>query len=369
MNERCGLLLVLAGLVTCAAACQAPGRQGEVSTGSEAPGGSEPPAASENQGDPLHPRVKLQTTLGEILLELDAEKVPETVLNFIQYVYDGFYDGTIFHRVLKDSMIHGGGYTSDMKERIRGLRPGVTGAWRSMLKNKRGTIAMLRGKGPAGGGTAQFYINVTDNPQLDDPRYHGVYAVFGKVVAGMDTVEKIRNTPVATHPDYAAGHSAVVPVEPVVIRSIRLASPFNPIKVQAVAAAARMAQQNRADAIVAELEKKAGRKAKATLSGVRYVDFSIGSGPAPLITDTIEFNYRGTFLDGTEFESTYFTAPAVRAVANLIEGLRDGLTTMNEGGRRTLIIPPDLAYGEGGIPGKIPPDSTLVFEVELLAIR
>lgn len=369
MIGRFGLLLVLAGVVTFAAGCRAPGTASRVATKSETPGKSETPAAAVDQGDPVHPKVRIETTLGDIVLELDGEKAPGTVLNFLQYVRSRFYDGTIFHRVLKDSMIHGGGFTPDMNERIRGLRASVGRAWHSPLKNERGTIAMLSGKGPGGAGTAQFYINVTDNLELSDPRYHGAYAVFGKVISGMDTVERIRYTPVTTHPDYAAGRSAVVPVEPVVIKSIRLASRFDPIQVQAVAAGARAAQERRADAIIAELEKKTGRKAVTTSSGMRYVDLDIGAGPQPLVTDSIEFHYRGTFLDGTEFESTLMSEPTVREVAALIEGLRDGVITMNEGGRRTLVIPPELAYGEGGIPGKIPPDSTLVFEVELLAIR
>ena len=369
MIGRYGLLLVLAGLATIAAGCRVPGTESRVTTKSKTPGESETPAASVDQGDPVHPKVRIETTLGDIVLELDGEKAPGAVLNFLQYVRSRFYDGTIFHRVLKDSMIHGGGFTPDMKERFRGLRASVARAWHSTLKNERGTIAMLSGKAPGGAGTAQFYINVTDNLRLSDARYHGAYAVFGKVISGMDTVERIRYTPVTTHPDYAAGRSAVVPVEPVVIKSIRLASPFNPIQIQGIAAADRAAQQIHADAVIAELEKKAGRKAVTTSLGVRYVDLDIGAGPQPLVTDSIEFHYRGTFLDGTEFESTLMSEPTEVEVAGLIEGLRDGLITMNEGGRRTMVIPSEFAYGEGGIPGKIPPDATLVFEVELLAIK
>lgn len=363
MNNRRWLLTVLVGAMAFVAGCQTS------DTGRRVDSRSKPQAADQAEGDPLLPRVMIKTTLGEMLFELDAESAPETVLNFAQYVYDGFYDGTVFHRVIRDSMIQGGDYTPDMKKRIRGLRPGLPDAWRNVLKNERGTIAMIRGRGPRGAGTAQFFINVADNPKLDEPRLQGVYAVFGRIVEGMDTVEKIGNAPVGTHPGYAEGRSAVVPIEPIVIKSIRLVSLFDPIQIQGAAVAAKAARDNRVDTITANFEKEAGRKAVTTESGVRYVDFRIGDGPTVLATDTIEFQYRGTLLDGTEFENTFVAEPPVRAVARLIPGLQEALLTMNEGGRRSVIIPPNLAYGEGGIPGRIPPDSTLVFDVQLLAIK
>lgn len=360
MNNRRLLLTILVGGVPLVAGCQTSGTHELV--GSQ----SKTPAAHQAEGDPLHPRVMIKTTLGEMLVELDAESAPETVLNFVQYVYDGFYDGTIFHRVIKGSMIQGGDFTPDMKKKTRRVRPSLPDSWRNVLKNERGTIAMIRRQGT---GNAQFFINVADNPKLDDPQFHGVYAVFGRIVEGMDTAIKISNAPVGTHPDYAEGRSAVVPIEAIAVKSIGLVSLFDPIQIQAAAAATRAAQENRADAIIANFEKEAGRKAVITESGVRYVDSRVGDGPTVLLTDTIEFQYRGTFLDGTEFESTYMTEPAVRSVAKLIPGLREIMLTMNEGGRRSVIIPSHLAYGEGGIPGRIPPDSTLVFDLELLAIK
>lgn len=371
MNRRCCYLLALVGAVACAGGCRAGGTQRKTVAAPHSAALADTPGRSDAPADPLHPRVRIETTLGELIVELDAETAPATAMNFVQYVQDGFYDGTIFHRVLKDSMIHGGGYTPKMKEKLRGLRPDIPGAWRSTLPNKRGTIAMLRAAGPAGGRAAstQFYINVVDNPRLDDPKFHGINAVFGRVVEGQDTLERIRNTPVTTHPDYAAGRSAVVPVRTVVIKAIRLIGTFDALEVQAVAAEAEVADEKRVLALIEELERKAGRKAVTTESGLRYVDLVVGGGPPPFITDTVEFNYRGTLLDGTEFESTLETHPAERQVMKLIRGLQQALTTMNEGGRRTVIIPPELAFGERGVPGFVPPDSTLVFEVELLAIQ
>ncbi len=138
-------------------------------------------------------RVQLETSEGNIVLELDITRAPLSVLNFIKYVNSGFYDGTIFHRVIKDFMIQGGGFTPQM-ERKQPNAPILNEADNG-LKNVRGTIAMARTSDPHSA-TAQFFINVTDNPFLDHsgktPRGWG-YAVFGHVIKGMNVVDKIRN--------------------------------------------------------------------------------------------------------------------------------------------------------------------------------
>jgi peptidyl-prolyl cis-trans isomerase B (cyclophilin B) len=130
--------------------------------------------------------------MGDITLELDAEKAPKTVANFLQYARDGFYDGTIFHRVISNFMIQGGGMTPDMAQKA--TRAPVENEANNGLKNKTGTIAMARTNDPHSA-TAQFFINVTDNGFLDHsaPTAQGWgYAVFGKVTSGMDVVEKIK---------------------------------------------------------------------------------------------------------------------------------------------------------------------------------
>ncbi|MCK5385731.1 MAG: peptidyl-prolyl cis-trans isomerase [Gammaproteobacteria bacterium] len=138
-------------------------------------------------------RVKLETSEGNIVLELDITRAPLSVLNFMKYVQSGFYDGTIFHRVIENFMIQGGGFTPEM-ERKQPNAPIVNEADNG-LKNVRGTIAMARTNDPHSA-TAQFFINVTDNPFLDHksktPRGWG-YAVFGHVIKGMNVVDKIRN--------------------------------------------------------------------------------------------------------------------------------------------------------------------------------
>ncbi len=138
-------------------------------------------------------RVQLETTEGNIVLELDITRAPLSVLNFMNYVRDGFYDGTIFHRVIKDFMIQGGGFTPEL-ERKQTKAPILNEADNG-LKNVRGSIAMARTQDPHSA-TAQFFINTVDNPFLNHssktPRGWG-YAVFGRVVKGMNVVDKIRN--------------------------------------------------------------------------------------------------------------------------------------------------------------------------------
>jgi cyclophilin family peptidyl-prolyl cis-trans isomerase len=160
------------------------------------------------------PRVNMETTAGTIVLELDADKAPKTVDNFLQYARDGFYDGTIFHRVIADFMIQGGGYTEDFKSKpTRAPIPNEAG---NGLKNTRGSIAMARTAAPHSA-TAQFFINVKDNPPLDYPGRDGWgYAVFGKVIEGMDVVDKIRQVPTGV----GGPGMQDVPKTPVVIKKV-----------------------------------------------------------------------------------------------------------------------------------------------------
>lgn len=155
--------------------------------------------------------VKFATSAGDIVVELDAAKAPKTVANFVEYVKAGHYDGTVFHRVIPNFMIQGGGMTADMKEKpTRAPIPLESG---NGLDNVRGTIAMARTMDP-NSATAQFFINVTDNGFLNkaQSRDGNGYAVFGKVVSGMDVVDKIRVVPTGTK-----GMHRDVPLQPVTI--------------------------------------------------------------------------------------------------------------------------------------------------------
>ena len=139
-------------------------------------------------------KVKLDTSVGDIVIELDAAKAPKSADNFVQYVKAGHYDGTIFHRVISNFMIQGGGMTADRREKA--TRPPIPLESRNGLVNTRGTVAMARTNDP-NSATAQFFINVKDNDFLNaaQSRDGNGYAVFGKVISGMDVVDKIRNAP------------------------------------------------------------------------------------------------------------------------------------------------------------------------------
>lgn len=161
--------------------------------------------------------VKLITNKGTIVLELDAEKAPETVANFMQYAKDDFYNGTIFHRVIDGFMIQGGGMEPGMKEKP--TRDSIKNEAENGLTNDRGTIAMARTPDPHSA-SSQFFINLKDNNFLNftsaDSQGFG-YCVFGKVVEGMDVVDEIKD--VATG---SSGHHQDVPVEDVVIESVEI---------------------------------------------------------------------------------------------------------------------------------------------------
>ena len=164
-----------------------------------------------------NPVVVIETSLGDITVELDRARAPVTVENFLAYARAGFYDGTIFHRVIKGFMIQGGGLTPDMQRKP--TKPPIENEAGNGLSNTRGTIAMARTADPHSA-TSQFFINTADNVRLDRGREStGGYAVFGRVTAGMDVVDKIESVPTTDR----AGHQNV-PVEPVVIKRVRIVS-------------------------------------------------------------------------------------------------------------------------------------------------
>ena len=160
--------------------------------------------------------VKLETTKGAIVIEVNETAAPVTVANFLQYVQDGFYDGTIFHRVIPNFMIQGGGFTPDMKQ--KNTRPPIVNEGKNGLKNKRGALAMARTNDP-GSATAQFFINHVDNTNLDYSARNPGYAVFGRVVEGMDVVDAIAKVKTGTKEMFQD-----VPEEAVIIKSAKVVS-------------------------------------------------------------------------------------------------------------------------------------------------
>lgn len=157
-------------------------------------------------------QVKVETSAGDFVIQLDEARAPLTVANFLGYVDSGFYDGTIFHRVVSGFVIQGGGYTPEMA--LKPPRPPVVNESGNGLSNRRGTVAMAR-TGEPHSGDAQFYVNLADNLALDPKPTRWGYAVFGEVVQGIEIVDEIGHRPTA-----AKAGMQDVPVEPVVIRKI-----------------------------------------------------------------------------------------------------------------------------------------------------
>jgi cyclophilin family peptidyl-prolyl cis-trans isomerase len=188
-------------------------------------------AMPEGAAAQTNPQVLIKTTRGDIVVELYPAKAPVTVDNFLKYVDDKHYDGTIFHRVMPNFVVQGGGWTPGMVERAKvdaaAGTPDVPirNEWQNGLKNVKGTIAMAR-EGPPDTATREFYINVADNAKLDTAREktgNAGYAVFGRVVAGWEVVEVIRTGATAPRPDVKVDDGSMenVPVMPVVIKAVR----------------------------------------------------------------------------------------------------------------------------------------------------
>jgi cyclophilin family peptidyl-prolyl cis-trans isomerase len=163
-------------------------------------------------------RVRVDTTLGSFVIRLETTRAPLTTANFLNYVRSGFYSGTIFHRVIANFVIQGGGY--DDKYRLKDTQPPVANESGNGLSNKRFTVGLARSDSPHSG-NAQFYVNLTDNDDLDPTPLRWGYAVFGRVVEGLEVVEKIGRTPTGS----AGPWPKDAPLEPVVIQRIEALPP------------------------------------------------------------------------------------------------------------------------------------------------
>ncbi|KFL36791.1 peptidylprolyl isomerase [Arenimonas donghaensis] len=178
---------------------------------------------------PVAPRVRLVTSLGEIILELDAAAAPRTVENFLSYARDGHFNGTIFHRVVPGLLVQGGGFTPDLQAKpTRAPVPNEAG---NGLLNLRGAIAAARDRGAPDSATTQFFINLADNPAFDrkddSSPYTSGYAVFGRVVQGLDVLDRIAAVPTGSQGPF----NGWVPDTPVVIEQVVLAGPSQPATV------------------------------------------------------------------------------------------------------------------------------------------
>ena len=374
----------------------------------EKQGGEEPKTtvteqeATKPEATGLSPQVTLETNLGKIVLELDGEKAPISTQNFLQYAESGFYVGTIFHRVIKTFMVQGGQFLPDMSQKKDGLRPAIKNEWRNGLKNTRGTIAMARTSAPHSA-TAQFYINVVDNGMLDRPNGGAAYAVFGRVIDGMDTVDKIRDTKVIAHPKYPS-RDPVTPEEPVIVTAAQITRDCDRKLLAEKATAAEKAieeadakakdeamtgqkardaerakageEQAKKDAamlpeFLKKLEEASGKTVQKTASGLMYLPLEEGTGASPAPTDTVVAHYTLLLLDGTKIQSSHDRGQPIPFQLNrVIPAWTEGVGLMKVGGKCKLICPPELAYGANPPPGSgIPSNATLVFDIELVDIK
>lgn len=331
----------------------------------------EPAAAPAPTGEPME-YVRMSTTMGDIVLELNRAKAPISVENFLKYVDKGYYDGTIFHRIIDGFMIQGGGYTADLVQKQ--TDPPIKNEWKNGLRNSRGTIAMAR-TAVHDSATSQFFISIVDNAMLDQPRDGAAYAVFGSVLQGMDVVDKIKA--VKTEPKGAAFQN--LPVEPVMVNSAKRV-PVGELS-EAIAAARKAEEEEAVEAMKAQqaalqsgidyVKSKGIDVANGSLSpsGLWTVDVKEGEGASPASTSTVKVHYTGWLTDGTKFDSSVDRGEAATFPLNrVIKGWTEGVGGMKPGGKRYLVIPSDLGYGDRGSPPKIPAKATLVFEVELLEV-
>jgi len=213
-------LLILALLLPAFAFAQtgtAPAKPAAKAPAKAAAPAKKAPEAPASEADKSASKVLIKTNLGEMTVELYPDKAPKTVENFLAYVNAKFYDGTVFHRVIDNFMIQGGGFTPDLRQKA--TRPAIANEAKNGLSNSRGTLAMAR-TGDPNSATAQFFINVVDNPRLDyTSDANGStwgYCVFGKVISGLDVVDKIKAVPTGAQGPFKSD----VPTTPVVIEKI-----------------------------------------------------------------------------------------------------------------------------------------------------
>jgi cyclophilin family peptidyl-prolyl cis-trans isomerase len=176
------------------------------------------PAHAEAPAEPLPDRVRVDTSLGSFVIKLETARAPLTTANFLGYVKSGHYSGTLFHRVIGNFVIQGGGY--DEKFRLKDTLANVPNESGNGLSNKRGTVGLARSELPHSG-NAQFYVNLTDNDELDPTPLRWGYTVFGRVVEGLEVVEKIGRTPTG----YVGPWTKDSPLAPVVIKQIEALPP------------------------------------------------------------------------------------------------------------------------------------------------
>ena len=305
-------------------------------------------------------KAKIVTSKGDILIQLEFEKTPMTVANFIGLAEgsientakapgEPYFDGLKFHRVIKDFMIQGGDPTGTGRG-----GPGYkfSDEFHPDLKHDKGGILSMANSGPATNGS-QFFITHKETPWLD-----GKHSVFGHVTEGMDIVNAITQDDVMN--------------SVTIIRKGSRAKVFDANSIFEIS----QAEMNKINAEkakkVAAAMKKLTEGATTTKSGLAYFMIKEGDGVQASAGKTVSVHYTGKLADGTKFDSSYDRNAPIEfplGQGRVIPGWDEGISLLKVGGKATFIIPPNLAYGERGAGGVIPPNATLIFEVELIEIK
>jgi peptidyl-prolyl cis-trans isomerase A (cyclophilin A) len=303
---------------------------------------------------------KFKTNKGDILLKLEFEKTPLTVANFVGLV-EGviennkkdlgtpYYDGLNFHRVIADFMIQGGC--------PQGTGSGDPGykfpdEFHPDLKHDKGGVLSMANSGPTTNGS-QFFITHKETPWLD-----GKHSVFGHVIEGMDVVNKIEQGDVIEKLTIIREGSKAKSFDAKLVFN----SALEEVKLQ------EMRNKAKSEAVLKDLQKGA----KVTASGLSYKMIKIGNGIQAEKGKTVSVHYTGKLIDGTKFDSSYDRNEPIEfplGEGRVIPGWDEGIALLKVGDKATFIIPSNLAYGERGAGGVIPPNATLIFDVELMDVK
>lgn len=300
-----------------------------------------------NLGDSM--RAEIKTSKGMIIIDLEYEKTPMTVANFVQLSEKGFYDGLKFHRVIENFMIQGG----DPDGTGRG-GPGYKfpDEFHPDLNHSSAGILSMANSGPGTNGS-QFFITHKETPWLDNK-----HTVFGKVTSGQNIVDLI------------AQNDIMESIK--IVRTGEKSKAFN---------AEQVFNEKKDEYDKMEINKKKELEqkmkdltsdAKATESGLKYIIIKEGKGPKPKMGQTVSVHYAGYLTNGQKFDSSYDRNQPIEfpiGTGRVIKGWDEGIMLLNVGAKAKLIIPPDLGYGARGAGGVIPPNATLIFDVELLEIK